>query len=984
LGVISIKGNFSEREPRGDAVTETLHRQGTSNFLLHDGETARLILAFDWASTRLGRIETWPQSLKSAVGLMIQSPVPMLLLWGEAGHMIYNDAYSGFAGGRHPQALGRPVRQGWPEVADFNDNAMRIGLAGGTLAYRDHELTLFRNGVAEQVWMNLDYSPVLDEAGRPAGVIAIVVETTARVMAERRSSAERERLAQMFDQAPGFMAILEGPEHRFALANPAAFRLVGERELIGRPIAEALPDAAAQGFVELLDNVFATGTAYATNGAKLAVQPKPGGPITERYIDFVYQPINDDRGGVSGIFVQGSDVTERISGEAALRDSEAYIRLLLDSTSEGFYAVDGEGNTTLCNPAFLKLLGFASEAEVIGRKLHDVIHHSHPDGSHYPVTECPIYTCAGSGVAAHVTDEFFYRQNGTRMPVEYWAHPIFRNGELQGAICTFFDATERWAAEHALKASELQFRTAAQSMLNHVWTATPEGQLDWFNERVFDYSGYDEAALLGSGWTRILHPDDLPLTGERWGAALASGDTYEVEFRLRRADGKYRWHIARAVAIRDGAGEIERWVGTNTDIDDQKAAAQALADLNATLEAQVAERTAELMAAEESLRQAQKMEAVGQLTGGLAHDFNNLLTGITGSLELLQIRIDQGRVADLQRYLHAAQGAARRAAALTHRLLAFSRRQTLDPKSLNMNRLIAGMDELIRRTVGPAIAVEFVAAGGLWNTCVDPNQLENALLNLCINARDAMPDGGRLTVETANKWLDARAAKTRDLPEGQYVTLCVSDTGGGMTPDIVARAFDPFFTTKPLGAGTGLGLSMIYGFVRQSGGQARIYSEIGRGTMVCLYLPRHIGELEQDEDPVETTATPRAQSGETVLIVDDEPTIRMLIAEVLEELGYVAIEAEDGKSAVKILQSKQQVDLLITDVGLPHGLNGRQLADLAAVTRPNLKVLFITGYAENAVVGDGHLAPGMHVLTKPFAMDALALRIQSILKNPAR
>jgi PAS domain S-box-containing protein len=963
---------------------ELAPKADVTDFLRHDGETARLILAFDWASTSLGRIETWPQSLKSTLGLMVQSPVPMVLLWGEDGYMIYNDAYSGFAGGRHPQALGRKVREGWPEVADFNDNVMKVGLAGGTLAYRDQELTLFRDGVGEQVWMNLDYSPVLDETGRPAGVIAMVVETTARVAADRRVRAERERLAKMFDQAPGFMAMLEGPEHRVALANQAYFRLVGERDLIGHPVADALPDAAAQGFVEILDQVFLSGVAYTSNAAKFVVQPTPDGPLSEHYVDFVYQPITDDQDRITGIFVQGSDVTDRIQGEAALRDSEAYIRLLLDSTSEGFYAVDCEGNTTLCNPAFVKLLGFSSDAEVIGRKLHDVIHHSRPDGSHYPVAECPIYNCASSGKTVHVTDEFFYRRDGSRMPVEYWAHPIIRDSKLQGAICTFFDATERKAAEDALKASESQFRTAAQSMLNHVWTASPDGQLDWFNERVFDYSGHSEPELKGSGWTRIVHPDDLSLSAHRWGAALASGQPYEMEFRLRRADGVYRWHIARAVAIRSDQGNIERWVGTNTDIDDQKVSAQALADLNGTLEAQVQERTAELMAAEESLRQAQKMEAVGQLTGGLAHDFNNLLTGISGSLELLQARVMQGRFAELDRYLHAAQDASRRATALTHRLLAFSRRQTLDPRSLDLNRLVSGMDDLIRRTVGPAISVEFVAAGGLWNTRADPNQLENALLNLCINARDAMPDGGRLTVETANKWLDERAAKARDVTPGQYVTLCVSDTGSGMPPDVVARAFDPFFTTKPLGSGTGLGLSMIYGFVRQSGGQARIYSEIGMGTMVCLYLPRHIGEVETDTDTVKTTAPLRTESGEIVLIVDDEPTVRMLVSEVLEDLGYVAIEAEDGRAALKILESSQPIDLLITDVGLPHGLNGRQLADMAAVTRPDLKVLFITGYAENAVVGDGHLARGMHVITKPFAMDAMAIKIENILKNTGK
>ncbi|WP_147049161.1 ATP-binding protein, partial [Methylobacterium gnaphalii] len=326
-------------------------------------------------------------------------------------------------------------------------------------------------------------------------------------------------------------------------------------------------------------------------------------------------------------------------------------------------------------------------------------------------------------------------------------------------------------------------------------------------------------------------------------------------------------------------------------------------------------------------RQSQKMEAVGQLTGGIAHDFNNLLTGISGSLELLQNRVSQGRLTDVDRYVNAAMGASKRAAALTHRLLAFSRRQTLDPKPTDVNRLVAGMEELIRRTIGPEIALETVAAAGLWSVMVDPSQLENALLNLCINARDAMPDGGRITIETANKWMDERAARDRDLEPGQYLSLCVTDTGTGMAPDVIAKAFEPFFTTKPIGQGTGLGLSMIYGFVRQSGGQVRIYSELGDGTTMCLYLPRHYGTADEGEAVPTLSNAPRAEQGQTVLIVDDEPTVRMLVTEVLEDLGYTAIEAADGAAGLKVLQSDTRIDLLVTDVGLPGGMNGRQMAD---------------------------------------------------------
>jgi CheY-like chemotaxis protein len=315
---------------------------------------------------------------------------------------------------------------------------------------------------------------------------------------------------------------------------------------------------------------------------------------------------------------------------------------------------------------------------------------------------------------------------------------------------------------------------------------------------------------------------------------------------------------------------------------------------------------------------------------------------------------------------------------LTHRLLAFSRRQTLDPKSADANRLITGMEDMVRRSVGPAHHVEIVLAAGLWPTLIDENQLENAILNLCINARDAMPDGGRLTIESANRWLDQRAARERDIPPGQYVSISVSDTGTGMTPETIARAFDPFFTTKPLGEGTGLGLSMVYGFARQSGGQVRIYSEVGQGTVVCLYLPRHQGaddaeEIAADED------NPHAAAGERVLIVDDEPSIRMLVSEALTDFGFTALEAADGPAGLKILDAPGRIDLLITDVGLPGGINGRQLADAARTSRPGLRILFITGYAENAVIGNGVLPPGMHVLTKPFSLPELSHAITAVL-----
>ncbi len=381
----------------------------------------------------------------------------------------------------------------------------------------------------------------------------------------------------------------------------------------------------------------------------------------------------------------------------------------------------------------------------------------------------------------------------------------------------------------------------------------------------------------------------------------------------------------------------------------------------------------------DKLRQSQKMEAVGQLTGGIAHDFNNLLAGILGSLELLQVRVSQGRIGDLDRYIGLATTSAKRAASLTHRLLAFSRRQTLDPQSVDVNRLATSMEDLIRRTVGPAIHVETMILGGLWRTLCDANQLENALLNLAINAWDAMPEGGHLTIEAANATLDEADAGRHETAPGQYVTVSVTDTGCGMAPDVIARVFEPFFTTKPLGQGTGLGLSMVYGFAKQSNGHTRIHSEVGRGTTVRLYLPRYAGTDEPDADSLEPFLSTTGKTEATVLVVDDEPAVRMLVGDVLRDLGYNVIEAADGLEGLRVLQSKQGIDLLVSDVGLPGGMNGRQLADAARVQRPQLRVLFITGYAENAAWGRGTLEPDMQVLTKRFALDALATMVEAML-----
>lgn len=468
--------------------------------------------------------------------------------------------------------------------------------------------------------------------------------------------------------------------------------------------------------------------------------------------------------------------------------------------------------------------------------------------------------------------------------------------------------------------------------------------------------GFTEHELLTRPYAHFMHPDD---TGKSIAALVEMGRTglpTRFENRILTAQGGYKpigWTVSPEP---DGT----QFIAVGRDLSDYKA------------------REQELLQAQEALRQAHKMEAVGQLTGGIAHDFNNLLAAVSLALEMVTQRLARGDVASLGKYVAMAQTSVRRGTTLTQRLLAFSRRQTLDPLPTHPDRLVAGMEELVRRAVGPSVDVAVASSPGLWQVNVDVPQLENALLNLCINARDAMlPDGGRLTIETGNRTLAGAEAREADLPAGDYVMVCVADTGAGMTPDVAARAFDPFFTTKPLGQGTGLGLSMVYGFVRQSGGQVRVRSEPGQGTTITMYFPRHVGEAAAAE-----TAPPEDSAGdgdgEVVLVVDDEQPIREVVAEVLELAGYRVLQAEDGPSGLKVLQS-QRVDLLVTDVGLPGGMNGRQVADAARIARPDLRILFITGYAENAAVSGDELEPGMAVLTKPFDIAALGRKVEHLL-----
>ena len=488
-------------------------------------------------------------------------------------------------------------------------------------------------------------------------------------------------------------------------------------------------------------------------------------------------------------------------------------------------------------------------------------------------------------------------------------------------------------------------------------------------------------------WIATVHREDqVRLRATIQNALAAKQREFELDFRIVRPnDNQLRWILARRLVFYDEGGKPVRVVGVSIDVTDQKRATAQLHAFTETLEAAVKDRTRQLEAenearrkTEELLRQSQKMDAIGQLTGGVAHDFNNMLAVIISGTSLLERRLAKGE--DVKRLIDGISDAAHRAAGLTQRLLAFSRQLPLAPTAIDANQMVKSISELLRQTLGEATVLETVLAGGLWKTHADANQLENAILNLAINARDAMPDGGRVTIETLNCYLDDDyVSNYPDLVAGQYVMIAVSDEGTGMSPAILERAIDPFFTTKAVGKGTGLGLSQVYGFVKQSKGHLKLYSEIGHGTAVKIYLPRYYGS-EQPIDAAAVLRQPeqRAARSEVILVVEDEDRIREVTTEALRELGYTVFDAASAKQALLILESCPEVGLLFTDIVMPD-MNGRRLAEAALKLRPNLKVLYTTGYTRNAVVHNGVLDPGVNFIAKPFTFDQLGQKICEVL-----
>lgn len=687
------------------------------------GEMAARITAFDWSRTELGPLNSWPASLCSAVQLMLASPLPMVMLWGHAGYMIYNDAYSTFAGGRHPYLLGSPVELGWPEVAEFNRHVVDTCLAGGTLSYRNKELVLLRDGVPEDVWMDLYYSPIANDAGVPAGVMAMVVETTEFVHSERRRQAAEQ-----------------------------AYRADNER-----------------------------------------------------------------------------------------------VRLALN---------------------------------------------------------------AGALLGSFVWD--------------------VKNNTLS--------ADERFA-------------------------------------RTFSYPPDQDLSNLPQNIVESrIHPDDHPWVQESVAHSVQTGEPYNAEYRVQRSDGSYLWVLASGGCEFDEHGKPLRFPGVLIDIHERKTAEESLLKFTRNLEQRVAEEVEARLTAEEQLRQSQKLEAIGGLTGGVAHDFNNLLQVIAGNLHLLARHEPDN--ANVQRRVSASLAAVERGAKLSSQLLAFARRQPLSPAVCNPRQIFEGVGELLQRALGETIQINVQLPQSPWHLNVDRNQLENAILNLAINARDAMKGEGTIGLSAANVRLSREFCAGKDIAPGDFVRVAVTDSGVGISPDTLEQVFEPFFTTKADGQGTGLGLSMVFGFVKQSGGHVEIDSVVGEGTRVQLYFPRSLRPI-LDESP----NLQRQQSGghETLLVVEDNEAVRASAVELLREEGYRVLTAGNGDVAMQMLLEGIDVDLIFTDVVMPGLIKSADLAAWAKVQTPPVPVLFTSGHTRDIISRNHQLSPETHLLGKPYSPEALLQMLRVVL-----
>ena len=972
-------------------------KPGSSGFPFNAGRMGDLLRAADWSASPLGPPAGWPAALRAAVTLVLDSRFPMCVAWGAELALVYNEAYARILGNRHPAALGRPAREVWQEAWAEISPLIAKALAEETVYFENQPLAVPGQGEDGHAWFTFSYSPLRDDAGRPAGVFCVCTDTTASVLSKRRQALRirfEDRLRHVQGPEDIMRVVAEMLGRHLHADRVGIAEMHSDQTLHFHPdwTSGRVPSLAGRQFpmqafrTALMDELRAGRTVITTDarqygftggdnglGPYADIQTRSG--ITVPLIrenDFtaalyVHSMMprrwrDDEQMLVREVAERAWDAIKRSRAQAAVVASNARFRAAIDAVEGVLWTADPSGQMIGEQPGWESLTGQTYEEY----RNHGWKRAIHPDDAQATVE---AWTKAVAERKVYVFEHRLRRRDGQWRHYSVRAIPTLdASGNVREWVGVHTDITGlRWTEER-LRTLNAGLELGIQESMrerDRLWRmsrdilaiASLKGHFLSVNPAFTATLGWSEEEATSIPFIDMTHPDDRAGLLEELGTLGRGLPLVGYEIRDLHKDGSFRWLSWTIVP------EGDLLYGVARDITVEKKQAEALRH------------------AEDALRQAQKMEAVGQLTGGIAHDFNNLLASIVSNLELMKLRIAMGAAADLVRYIDSALNVTDRAAALTHRLLAFSRRQTLDPRPVDVNHLVDSMTELIQRTVGPSVQVDAVLAPHLWMTRCDPNQLESALLNLAINARDAMPEGGRFTIATGNIVLDtAYCAQHPDIAPGEYVTISVTDTGTGMTPEVAARAFDPFFTTKPLGQGTGLGLSMIYGFVKQSGGHIRIDTRPGGGTTVRMKLPRTVDTADGDTADGTLPGTAKAPANASLLIVDDEAPLRALLAELMETLGYRVVQAGDAAQALQLLQSGPRVDLLVTDLGLPGGTNGRQLAEMAHTMQPDLKVLFISGYAEDNATRNGlHASSGMQMMTKPFSMDAFASRVRGML-----
>ncbi|MBY9061997.1 PAS domain S-box protein [Sphingomonas yunnanensis] len=936
----------------------------------HGGEMGQRILAHDWSASPLGPIAGWPAELRNALALALPARVEIVLFWGPDHVALYNDAYAPTIGAKHPHALGQPGRLAWSELWDDLEPLLaHVRSTGETFAAKDRPFYIERGAQGETVYFDVSYSPVPLADGSVGGVLCIVSETTARVRAARAMAEDRERLREMFDQAPGFIAVLRQPGHVIELANASYRRLFGGRDVVGRPLAEAVPEVTQQGLLERLDEVVATGAPYRGSDVALLL-PRDGGKAEERRLDFILQPITDSSGAVTAVFVEGIDVTGRHRAERALALSRDSLELATEAGEIGTWNYDLATDRFTCSPRTWAMFGISPGPAQALAEFGELLH---PEDR--PQTREAFLAAIDPARRERYDIEYRTRPaaDGSFRWLAVRGRGLFEGDRCVRAIGTVIDITARKREADALRESEARFRMLADSLPALVWLTDAELNLTFASEGFRTILGVAPEAVVTGGWLSLLPSELRAAAARRLVERQRARDPLSGDYRLLTRAGGERWVHAEA-RPRFLEGTFLGYVGCAIDVTEAHLAGERL-------EARVEERTAELTRqiaererVEETLHQLQRLEAIGQLTSGVAHDFNNLLTVVLGNVEMVSRAAARGPLTPraLEQLDHV-RAAAERGATLTAQLLAFSRRQRLEAKVVDLNAAVTGLVPLLESTLGRSIAIEAAVCGQPWPAMVDPTQLELILLNLAINARDAMPGGGTLRVSTANVALGA-PVRPEEPSAGDYVRVAVSDTGTGMTPDVLARAFEPFFTTKEVGKGSGLGLAQVFGFAKQSGGGVRIDTRPGEGTRVSVYLPR--AAVAPSEAPV---GEPRdgggSVAGRRVLVLDDEDRVREITADALRDAGCGVVEAADGAAALEALDADPAIEAVVADVAMPL-MTGVEFARRARQRRPGLPVLFVTGYADADDLAD---VPAPQVIRKPHTRAQLVERLAALL-----